>query len=75
MATHEQEFEDFIEALQCITTASGAFKRDPFEHLKSCALSMQTTAVNVLRKHGITPRRDDDLIDGEKIRDLPHDHT
>lgn len=47
---------DFIEALQDITEAKGAFKRDPFEHAKSCITDMAQTAIDVLKKHGITPR-------------------
>lgn len=47
---------DFIEALQEISEAKGAFKRDPHEHAKSCIRDMQTLARDVLIKHGIEPR-------------------
>lgn len=55
-----QAYRDFIEALQEITEAKGAFKRDPFEHAKSCLRDMQKIAIDVLCKHGIEPRRSDE---------------
>lgn len=60
---------DFIEALQKISEASGPFSRDPAEHARNVLRDMQHTAVLVLRKHGITPRREDDVIDGEPIKE------
>jgi hypothetical protein len=48
--------EDFTEALQEISEAKGAFKRNPFEHAKSCVVDMQEIAINVLKKHDIEPR-------------------
>lgn len=47
---------DFEEALQEISEAKGAFKRDPHEHAKSCIADMQEAAINALKKHGISPR-------------------
>ena len=58
-ASELEAHRDFIEALQEITEAKGAYKRDPFEHAKSCVSDMQALAVAVLRKHGIEPRRTD----------------
>src|SRR5690348_1561026 len=46
----------FEEALQEISEAKGAFKRDPFEHAKSCIRDMQEIAIDVLKRHGIEPR-------------------
>lgn len=61
--------QDFTEALQIISEAAGAFNRDPVTHMQNCIRDMQRTAVQVLRKHGVTPRRDDCAIDGERIPD------
>ena len=55
MGKHEL-IEDFIEALQEISEAKGAFKKDPHEHAKSCIRDMQATAIDVLKKHGVKPR-------------------
>lgn len=65
-----QIVDDLIEALQKITEASGPFKRDPHEHCRECLREAQVTAVRVLRKHRIQPRREDDVIDGEPIPQL-----
>lgn len=61
------QYDDFTEALQRITEASGPFSRDPIEHAHNALRDMQRTAVLVLKKHGVAPRRDDDVIDGEPI--------
>lgn len=47
---------EFVEALQEISEAKGAFKRDPFEHCQSCVRDMQEIAIAVLTKHGVKPR-------------------
>lgn len=49
---------DFEEALLEITEAKGAFKMDPHEHAKSVIHDMHQTAVAVLKKHGLAPRRE-----------------
>lgn len=59
--------EDYIDALQQITEAKGRFNRDPVTHTHNCLCDMQAIAINVLRKHGIKPRRDDDPIEGEPV--------
>jgi hypothetical protein len=46
----------FIEALQDISEAKGAFKNDPLEHAQSCVVDMQATAIKVLKERGIEPR-------------------
>ena len=46
----------FIEALQDISEAKGAFKNDPLEHARSCIVDMQATAIKVLTERGIEPR-------------------
>lgn len=48
--------DDFLEALQEISEAKGAFRRDPHEHAKNCIREMQGIAFDVLNKYGITPR-------------------
>jgi hypothetical protein len=48
--------ECFIEALQEITEAKGAFRQDPFEHAKNVIRDMQALAIEVLTRHGIKPR-------------------
>jgi len=48
--------DDLIEALQEISEAKGAFKRDPFEHAQSCIRDMQEIAIAALTKRGIKPR-------------------
>ncbi len=48
--------ECFVEALQEITEAKGAFRKDPFEHAKNVIRDMQAVAIEVLTKHGIKPR-------------------
>lgn len=58
---------DFIEALQAVARAEGRFNRDPQIHMQNCLQDMQRVAVDVLRKHGIKPDREDDVIDGEPI--------
>jgi hypothetical protein len=59
--------EDFEEALHAISEAAGPFDRDPITHAHNTLRAMQRLAVDVLRKHGITPRREDDVLDGEPI--------
>lgn len=58
---------DLIEALQVVAEAAGPFDRDPLTHAHNTLRKMQHTAVNALRKHGIEPRRTDDVLDGEPI--------
>jgi hypothetical protein len=60
---------DFGDALQEITKCEGAFKRDPYEHAKSVISDMQRIAIDVLRKHGLEPRRD--YIDGPNEGERP----
>jgi hypothetical protein len=48
-------YHDLIAALQEISEAKGAYKRDPFEHAKSCVVDMQTIAIETLKKLGIEP--------------------
>lgn len=48
--------EAMIEALQEISEAKGVFSRDPVEHAKNVIRDMQARAIDVLIKHGITPR-------------------
>lgn len=48
--------QDYIEALQEISEASGRFNRDPHQHARNCIEDMQACAIRVLTKHGITPR-------------------
>jgi hypothetical protein len=48
--------DDLIEALQEISEAKGAFKKDPFEHAKSYIVDMQELAINALKARGIEPR-------------------
>ncbi len=62
-----QRANDFENALQQITKASGAYNRDPITHAHNCLRDMQATAINVLRKYGIPPQREDDPIDGEVV--------
>ena len=50
------DMDAFIEALQYISEAKGAYKQDPFEHARSCVVDMQATAIKVLRERGIKPR-------------------
>lgn len=52
----EINLTDYVEALQEISEAKGAFKRDPHEHAKSRIRDMQALARDVLIKHGIEPR-------------------
>ena len=47
----------FIEALQEITMAAGAFNRDPPIHMQNCIRDMQALAIDVLVKHRIKPLR------------------
>lgn len=63
---HEQ-VDAFQDALQQITQAQGRFNRDGVEHMRNCLQDMQAIAINVLRKYGIKPIRDDDPINGEPV--------
>lgn len=49
--------EQFIEALQEITMAAGAFNRDPVKHMENCIRDMQRIAIDVLVRHGLKPLR------------------
>jgi hypothetical protein len=50
--------EDFIEALLEISAAKGPWplSNDNYDHACNVVASMQKIAVDVLRKHGFTPR-------------------
>lgn len=57
MSQREEQLDAMIEALQEITKAAGPFNRDPLIHARNCIQDMQATAVNVLKRYGITPCR------------------
>lgn len=56
VATEQEACRDYVEALQEITEAKGAFKRDPLEFAQSCVRDMQEIAIKALMKHGVQPR-------------------
>lgn len=53
---NQADIDAFIEALQAISEAKGAFNRDPLKHCENCLREMQEIAISVLRERGITPR-------------------